>query len=63
MAHNSTKQSARAIFQFEKVAEYFYVLSFESPPSAAMHEFHSLEVKVNKPGTKAQTNTVYYAES
>jgi VWFA-related protein len=40
----------------------YYALSFDSAPSSSPDEYHSLEVKVNKPGVRAFTNTMYYAE-
>ena len=43
-------------------AESYYALSFDSPPGAAFGEFHTLAVKVDKPGLNVRTNTVYYAE-
>lgn len=43
-------------------AESYYVLSFDSPSATAAGEFHSLQVKVNKPGLTVRTNTAYYAQ-
>lgn len=43
-------------------AESYYVLSFDSPPAAGPGEFHSIQVKVNKPGLTVRTNTAYYAQ-
>lgn len=40
----------------------YYVLSFDSDAAAAPSEFHSLAVKVDKPGLTVRTNTMYYAE-
>lgn len=40
----------------------YYALSFDSIPSSKPDEYHSLQVKVNKPGVKAFTNTLYYGE-
>jgi VWFA-related protein len=40
----------------------FYVLSFDSPPADGPNEYHGLEVKIDKPGFKARTRTVYYAQ-
>lgn len=42
-------------------AEAFYILSFDSAPAKEPDEFHSLEVRVDDPGLKVRTNTVYYA--
>jgi VWFA-related protein len=40
----------------------YYALSFDYLPSSKPDEYHSLQVKVNKPGAKVLTNTLYYAE-
>jgi VWFA-related protein len=42
-------------------AASYYVLSFDSDAAAAASEYHSLEVKVDKPGMTVRTNTMYYA--
>jgi VWFA-related protein len=43
-------------------AEAFYVLSFEAAHADHANEYHAIEVKVDKPGTKARTRTGYYAQ-
>jgi VWFA-related protein len=43
-------------------ANAFYVLSFDSPPADGPNGYHGLEVKIGKPGFKALTRTVYYAQ-
>ena len=43
-------------------ASRFYALSFDIPPADGPNEYHGLEVKVGKPGFKARTRTVYYAQ-
>lgn len=43
-------------------AASYYVLSFDSDAAVAASEYHSLEVKVDKPGMTVRTNTMYYAE-
>ena len=40
----------------------YYALSFDSIPSSKPDEYHSLQLKVNKPGVKLFTNTLYYGE-
>jgi VWFA-related protein len=40
----------------------YYALSFDSIPSSKPDGYHSLQVKVNKPGVKVFTNTLYYGE-
>jgi hypothetical protein len=51
-----------AIAKCMQDAEFFYVLSFDFQASSAPHEFHSIEVQVNRPGATVRTNTVYYSE-
>jgi VWFA-related protein len=43
-------------------AQVYYALSFDSIPSSLPDEYHSLQVKVNKPGVTVFTNSLYYAE-
>jgi VWFA-related protein len=43
-------------------AHAFYTLSFDSPPADNPNEYHSLEIKIDKPGLKARTRTGYYAQ-
>jgi VWFA-related protein len=43
-------------------AASYYVLGFDSVPSAAADEFRSIEVTVDKPGETVRTNTAYYAQ-
>ena len=43
-------------------AELFYVLSFDFSAPSTPHEFHLVQVQVNRPGATVRTNTVYYAE-
>lgn len=43
-------------------ANAYYVLKFDSPMAADFGEFHSLAVKVKKPGVEVRTNAFYYAE-
>jgi hypothetical protein len=38
------------------------VLSFDAPPAPGFGEFHTLAVKIDKPGLDVRTNTLYYAE-
>jgi len=39
----------------------YYVLTFDPPPDAHPNEYHPIEVKVDKPGVKARTRTIYYS--
>lgn len=43
-------------------AKWYYSLSFNPPPAQNGVELHTLEVKVNKPGTHVRTMTEYYSE-
>jgi VWFA-related protein len=40
----------------------FYTLSFVPPIAVEPHEYHSLQVRVDKPGSVVHTNTGYYDE-
>jgi VWFA-related protein len=40
----------------------YYEVSFEAAPAEKRDEYHSLEVKVGKPGLVARTRTGYYAQ-
>lgn len=51
-----------AIAKCIKDAGSFYVLSFDFQASQAPHEFHSIQVQVNRPGATVRTNAAYYAE-
>ncbi len=37
-----------------------YQISFDAPPTEKTDQFHSLEVRVDRPGVKVYTNTGYY---
>lgn len=43
-------------------AQSYYVLAFDSPAAASFGEYHTLGVKVDKPGLDVRTNTMYYGE-
>ena len=43
-------------------ANSYYVLGFDSVPSAIPDEFRSIEVTVDKPGVTVRTNTAYFAQ-
>jgi hypothetical protein len=40
----------------------YYQLSFDTPPSNNFGEYHSIEVKLDRPDLTARTRTLYYAE-
>jgi VWFA-related protein len=43
-------------------AKAFYVLTFATVPTERPDDYHSLELKVDKPGLTARTSTGYYAQ-
>ncbi len=43
-------------------AQWYYSMSFDSPPAGKPGEFHSLEVATDDPALTVRTNTDYYAE-
>ncbi len=43
-------------------AKAYYTLSFTYPPADHPNEYHSVEVKIDKPGLIARTRTGYYAQ-
>ena len=51
-----------AIAKCMQDAELFYQLSFDFAAPSTPHEFHLVQVRVNRPGALVRTNTVYYAE-
>lgn len=53
---------ADAIARCVADVQTYYAVSFDSEPSSKGDEYHSLEVKVDKPGAKVFTNTLYYGE-
>jgi VWFA-related protein len=57
-----SKSIAAQIARCVADVQTYYALSFDSIPSSKPNEYHSLQVKVNKSGVKAFTNTLYYGE-
>jgi VWFA-related protein len=53
---------AKLIDQCLADSRAFYVVTFDAPRSTKPNEYHSLEVKVDKPGLKARTRTGYYTQ-
>jgi VWFA-related protein len=43
-------------------AAAFYVINFDGLPGDGPNEYHSLEIKLDKPGLTARTRTGYYAQ-
>jgi VWFA-related protein len=59
---NSSNDITRLLAESVVDAKAYYTLSFEAPPADHPNEYHSLEVKVDKPGLIARTRTGYYAQ-
>jgi len=59
---NSSNDIASLIANCLPDAQAFYTLSFDSPRADHPNEYHSLQVKISKPGLTARTRTGYYAQ-
>lgn len=59
---NSSNDVTKSIARCLVDAEAFYTLSFDAPPADHPDEYHSLQVKIDKPGLTARTRTGYYAQ-
>ncbi|MFZ1140104.1 MAG: VWA domain-containing protein [Candidatus Sulfotelmatobacter sp.] len=59
---NSSNDIQRLVASCLADAKAFYTLSFDSPPADHPNEYHSLQVKIGKPGLTARTRTGYYAQ-
>ncbi len=59
---NSYNDVAAAIADAVADADGYYVLSFEAGSAHHANEYHSLQVRVDKPGMTARTRTGYYAQ-
>jgi VWFA-related protein len=59
---NSSNDLVNLIASCVVDAKAYYTLSFDAPPADHPNEYHSLEVKVDKPGLTARTRTGYYAQ-
>ena len=57
-----SKSIANEITRCVADLQAYYALSFDSIPSSKPDEYHSLQVKVSKPGVKTFTNALYYGE-
>lgn len=57
---NTTNNIAQALADCAADADSFYVLSFEAPRADHADEYHSVAVKVERPGATARTRTGYY---
>jgi VWFA-related protein len=59
---NSSNNVASSIATCVADANAFYTLSFDAPPADHPNEYHSLQIKIDKPGLTARTRTGYYAQ-
>jgi VWFA-related protein len=59
---NSTNDLTASIATCVADAAYYYVISFNAPRADHPDEYHSLEVKIDKPKIAARTRTGYYAQ-
>jgi VWFA-related protein len=59
---NSSNDIAGQIATCIADANAFYMLSFDAPRADGPNEYHALEVKIGRPGLKARTRTLYYAQ-
>jgi len=59
---NATNDIAGSIARCLEDAKAFYTLSFNSPIAKHSNEYHSLQVKVSKPGLTARTRMGYYLQ-
>jgi len=59
---NSSNDVAGLIASCLADAKAFYSISFDAPRADHPNEYHSLEIKIGKPGLAARTRTGYYAQ-
>jgi VWFA-related protein len=59
---NSSNDITASVVNCLGDAKAFYTISFDSPPADHPNEYHSLQVKLDKPGLTARTRTGYYAQ-
>jgi VWFA-related protein len=57
-----TNDVASSIVSCMADAKAFYTISFDSPLADHPNEYHSLQLKIDKPGLTARTRTGYYAQ-
>jgi VWFA-related protein len=62
LALTSSNDVASLLQQCLTDAQPYYELSFDSSPADRRNEYHSLEIKVDKPGLTARTRQGYYAQ-
>ena len=59
---NSSNELGPLIASCLADAKSYYTLAFEYPPADHPNEYHTLDIKVDKPGLIARTRTGYYAQ-
>ncbi len=59
---NDSKDIVSGIAKCLTDAESFYVLSFDSPAATVPGEFHSVQIRVDIPGVRVRSNTMYYGQ-
>jgi VWFA-related protein len=59
---NSSNDVAGEIASCAADANNYYVLKFQAAPADGPSEYHTLDVKIGKPGLKAITRNGYYAQ-
>ena len=52
----------RQIEQCIRDAQVFYRISFDPPPAEREHEYHDMQIQLNRPGLTARTSVGYYNE-
>jgi len=59
---NTNSAIADSISSCLEDGKVYYTLSFDSPAAKHPNEYHSLQIKMGKPGLAARTRTGYYAQ-
>ena len=59
---NASNDVTTAIAQAAADAEVYYTLSFNAHSADEPDEYHTLQVKVDRPGIKIRTRVGYYAQ-
>jgi VWFA-related protein len=59
---NSSNDIAGEVAAAVSDADIYYVLKFEAASADAANQYHSVEVKIDKPGLVVRTRTGYYAQ-
>jgi len=59
---NSSNDIASEIAAAVSDVDIYYVLKFRASPAEAVNQYHSIEVKLDKPGLTVRARTGYYAQ-